>query len=104
MPFAGDAFEIVHAALFELDARSGDQVLDGSRDEHLAGLSMRGDSCSCVHGDPGDLAVDELALPGVEARTQVEPQSLDRVGDRAGAADRPRRSVERGEEAVAGSV
>src|SRR5712691_5368544 len=65
---------------------------------------MRGDSCAGVHRDPCDLAVNKLALAGVETRTHVEPQPLDSLGDRAGAADRPRWPVEGGEESVARSV
>src|SRR4029079_18197107 len=73
VPLAGDALEIVHAALFELDARSGNEVLDGPRDEYLAWVCLGGDSRARVHGDPGDLAVDKLALPRVEPGTYVEP-------------------------------
>src|SRR5437588_12042178 len=57
-----------------------------------------------MHGDAGDLTVDNFALPGVEAYADVESQPLDRIGDRASTADSPGRPVESGEESVAGGV
>jgi hypothetical protein len=65
---------------------------------------MSDDPGAGVHGDPRDLSVDELAFAGVEACTHVEAQFFDGFGDRAGAANRPRRSVEGSEEAVAGGI
>ena len=56
------------------------------------------------HREPRDLALVELALAGVDARADVEPELADALDDRLGAADRPRRAVEGREEAVAGRV
>jgi len=44
----------VLAAVGELDAGSGDEVLHGVRHEHLAGSSNRGDARARVDGDPSD--------------------------------------------------
>jgi hypothetical protein len=57
-----------------------------------------------VHRDPADFAVDNLALAGVKAGADVEPELVEGGSDRTGTADSPRRPVERGEEAVAGGV
>jgi hypothetical protein len=38
-----------------------------------------------VDGDPGCLAVDELAFPGVQSRPHVESDGADGLEDRAGA-------------------
>ena len=68
------------------------------------GCALRGDAGADVDGDPADLAVDQLALAGVQAGADLEAELAHRLGDRAGAADRPGRAVEGGEEAVAGGV
>ena len=57
-----------------------------------------------VDGDTGDLAVNDLALTGVQAGAYFEAELADGVDDRAGAADRTRGPVERGEEAVSCGV
>ena len=54
-----------------------------------------------MHCDSCDLAIDHLALPGVQAGAHVEPEVLHRLRDRAGAPDRARRAVEAGKEAIA---
>jgi hypothetical protein len=89
------------AAIAEVDPRTGDEILDGSRDDHLTRPGLRGDTCADVDRDPSDLAVDLLAFARVEPRPDLEAEVLHRVDDRAGTADRARRPVERGEEAVA---
>ena len=53
---------------------------------------------------PGELAVVELALSGVQAGTEVEAELTDVGDDCLCAADRPRRPVEGREEAVARGV
>src|SRR5437867_2572441 len=92
------------AAVLEGEAGAGDEVLDGARDEHLAGPGLRSDPRARVDGDPGDLAVQEFALAGVQAGAHLEPQLADLLDDRLRAADRPRGPVEAREEAVAGGV
>ena len=63
-----------------------------------------GDTCADVDGDASHLPVDDLALARVKAGADLEAELSDALGDRAGAADRARRAVERGEEPVAGLV
>src|SRR5438034_1672051 len=50
-PLAGDALELVLAAVFEGQSGAGDQILDRARDEHLAGLGIGSDPGPGVHGD-----------------------------------------------------
>src|SRR5205807_410397 len=104
VPLAGDPVERVHAAIAELEPGAGDEILDGAGDEHLARARLRRDAGARVHGDAGHLAVDDLALAGMQPESQLEVAPLDRLANRAGTADRARRSVERDEEAVAGCV
>src|SRR5262249_12358757 len=103
-PLAGNPLQLVHAASLEGEAGSGDEVLDRLRDEHLAGLRVRGDAGAGMDGDAGHLAVHELALARVEARSDLDPELADRVRYRARAADRPRGPVKGGEKAVAGRL
>jgi hypothetical protein len=56
------------------------------------------------HGDAADPPVDRLALAGVKPRPHLDTQRVDVLDDRLRAPDGPRRTVERGEEPVAGRV
>ena len=55
-----------------------------------------------VDGEALDARVGELDLARVEPGADLEAEPANRVADRAGAPDRARRAVERGQEAVAG--
>src|SRR4029453_8282529 len=104
VPLAWDTLELSVAALAEIAPRAGPEIPDCSRDDHLTRPGLRRDTRADVDGDPANLAFDLLALPCVEPGPNLEAEVLHRVDDRAGTADRARRSVERGEEAVTGGV
>src|SRR5918912_4581027 len=104
LPRPGDALQLVLAALLEGDPGAGDEVAHRARDEHLARPRERRDARPRVDGDPAHLPVRELALAGVQAGAQLDAEPPHRLLDRVGGADRPRRPVEGGEEAVAGRV
>ena len=57
-----------------------------------------------MHGDAADVAVAELALAGVEARANRDPQGPYLVADCSCAVDAPSGSVEGGENAVPGAL
>ena len=84
--------------------RTGDQVLDRAGDNHLAGPCLRSHPRPDVHGDPAEAVANHLALPCVQARSNRDPEVLDGIPNRARAPYRPRRPVERGEEAVASNI
>ena len=104
LPIAGDAFERVFSAVVELDAGSGDEILDCAGDEHFARRCDCCNACADVDGDPGDFLADSLALAGVQPRSHFESDLVELVTDGAGAVDRACGAVEGGEEAVAGRV
>ncbi|GIK78525.1 MAG: hypothetical protein KJ006_00840 [Thermoleophilia bacterium] len=54
--------------------------------------------------DAGDVAVEKLDLAGVDAAPELDAELAHAGGDRARAAHRARRAVERGEEPVAGRL
>ena len=103
-PASRNALQLVLAAPLELDARAGDEVFDGARDEHLARACLRRHARPSVDGDAGDLVADELALARVHADPDLKAQRCHRLDDRLGAACRERRPVERCEEPVAGCI
>src|SRR2546423_1061407 len=103
-PRPGDALQLVLAALLEGDPGAGDEVAHRARDEHLARPGERRDARAGVDGDPAHLPVRELALARVQPGAELESEAAHTVADRAGGADRARRPVEGGEEAVAGRV
>jgi hypothetical protein len=94
----------VNASIVEADLRSGDEVADGLRDEHLARSGMRRDPGADVDGEPGDLALVELALADVDSDPRFEAERSDAVDDRLRRPDRACRAVEGREEPVAGGV
>ena len=64
---------------------------------------MRQDPRRDVHGDPADIVADQFALSSVDADADLDSQRF-RIGtQRLGTTDRVRRSLERGEMAVAGA-
>ena len=103
-PFVRNALEHCCPAFAEPKARAGYQILDRARDEHLAWLGPLRDSRSNVHGDPSDLAVDDLALTGVQTCADLEPELAHALRDRPGASDRTGRAVEPREGTIAGDV
>ena len=58
VPGAGNAFQLVVAAVFELDARTGDEVNDCSGREHFTRGGQAGDPRCDVNTDTGDILVD----------------------------------------------
>src|SRR5262245_59500453 len=55
-----NAFELVHAAIFEAKAGAGDEVAHGRRYEDLARTSECRNPRSCVHCDPAYCLADPL--------------------------------------------
>src|SRR6266545_3335853 len=103
-PPLSDVFQLVEAAVLERDLRACDQVFDGARDENLAGLCLRGNARSDGNRDSARLLPHQLALPRVKAGPNLEPERAHILHQRTRTLDRPARTVERGEEAVARSV
>src|SRR5262245_29444209 len=104
LPLAGHSFELRAAVPAEFDPGASDEILDRARDENFSWIGLFRDSGSDVHRDPPDLAVQDLAFPGVQACSNLESELADGLGDRTGAANRPRRAVEAREEAVARDI
>src|SRR5687767_8650653 len=90
--------------MLELDSRPRHQVLHGARDDHLPRPGLAGHARADADGDSRELAVVQLALAGVQARAQLEPELTDVGDDRLRAANRSRRPVEGREETVSRGV
>src|SRR6185437_1806680 len=103
-PFTRNSLEIPGSAIVERQAGPGDEILDCARDEYLVWLRRRGDARPDRDGDPGDLALCDLALTCVKARSDADAERLDGRCDRLGAVNSARRPVEASEESVAGGV
>src|SRR5918992_1244269 len=88
-------------AIVKPDVGADHQVLDGPRDQHLAALGERGDAGADVDGDPADVAVQQLALPGVQAAADAQPQPVELLDDLLRTEDGAGRAVEGGDETVA---
>ena len=87
----------------ELETRSGDQILDGARDEHLSTAGLGRDRAPTLpRGLPACPRAARTRRCG--RRSGLESERLDPRHDRLAAADRPRGTVERCEEAVSGGV
>ena len=92
------------AALPELKLRTRHEILNRAGNEHLAGEGRRRDARPDVHGDPGHLLADDLALARMNAGSDLDAEAPHAVADRAGATDSLRRPLERRKEAIAGRV
>ena len=92
-------------AIVELNARSGDEVLDCGGHEYLRRACVLCDAGSDVDGHTGDLVVrSDLDLTGMEAHLYLKTERSNGVAYRAPALDCSSGSVEDGEEAIAGGV
>ncbi len=93
------------AAILELEAGPGDEVLRCRADENVARVTERHDAGTHVHGDAARLlARTALDLARVHAGTHREPERAESVLDRLRAADRARRPVEDREDPVPGGI
>jgi hypothetical protein len=101
-PLARDAFQSFRSAIREAQARASDQILDGARHQNLAGGGEGGDAGADVDGDAADVVADHFALAGVEPGSDLDAERRDFLGDRAGATNAARGTVERPEKSVAG--
>jgi hypothetical protein len=72
----------VWTAVFEGDLRAGDQVPDRARHEYLVSSSIRGDARADVDSDAAGLAVDQLALPGVQTGAYLQSELTQALADR----------------------
>ena len=81
--------------------RADDEVLDRARDEHLAAARERVDARADVDGDAAHVAVEQLALAGVQPAAHDEAEIVDAVDDLLRAAHGARGPVEGHDEAVA---
>src|SRR5687768_7186846 len=100
-PAAGNALELVLAAVLEAQAGPRHEVGHGGRDADLAGARGSGHPGADVHGDPADVVADQLALAGVQPRPDLQAETGDRLADGGGPLDRARGPVEGGERTVA---
>src|SRR2546427_6572987 len=99
-----DAFQLMPAPIDQLQPRPGDEIAHGARHDDLAGTCRRGNPRADVHRDTCELAVDALALSGVQSGTYVESELTDGVDDGDCTADRAGRPVEARKESVARGI
>ena len=91
----------MRATVHERDARAGDEVRHRARDQHFAEVRDPAYRACAIECDAGDATLRrEIALPGVQAERSRAAEAWASAGERAGATDRARRAVERGEETV----
>ena len=64
--------EVVIAVGEKFDPGAGDEIDDGSRDEHLVGGGERGNACRDVNSDPADIVAAQFDLGGVDAATELQ--------------------------------
>ena len=102
---AGEALELVVAAVSELDVGSGDEIVGCRRDEYFVWLGAACDSGAQMNGDAAwRLVAGTLDFAGVDACARGEPELVQRGADFQRAADRSCRAVEECKESVAGCV
>ena len=86
------------------DPRTDDEVLDRGRHQDVARSCEGRDPCTDVDGDPPDIGIGQLDLARVQAGAHLQADGADGLADSRGASDRSGRSIEDGQEPVAGRL
>ena len=93
----------MHAVVLERQARVADDVADRAGDERCAGRRAIGDARGEIEGRTRRTLFVDAALAGVEADADLDGKAAARFGERRGAANGSRRTVERGDELAFGA-
>src|ERR1700726_3111049 len=88
------------ASLAEAQARTGDQIPDGSRYQYFARPGERRDARGEVNGDALHIVARDLDLASMEASADLNVESTDRIDNGAGTTHGTCRAVERGKKAI----
>src|SRR4051812_29265059 len=100
LPCSGYALEVVLTAVSERQPRSGDQIRHRPRDPHLARLRTYLDSGRDMHADSGDIIAASFDFTSVHADAHFHAELTRAITDCEPTLNRPRGSVERGEDAI----
>lgn len=73
MPFSGHALELHVTSVSEGQPGTGDQVLDGARNDNLIRLRLCGDTRPDMHGQAAHLPGHDLALAGMQPGADMQP-------------------------------
>jgi hypothetical protein len=87
LPGAGLASQLDAAAVLEARAGADNQITHGAGDQDLAGAGLAADPRGDVHRESPDVGVQQFALAGVDASTDLDAQPLGLGAQRLGAAD-----------------
>jgi hypothetical protein len=100
VPAVGDTLQFVLAGVFEDESGTCDEVLHSLRDENLGGVSLRTDPSPYRDCDTTHVVAQDLALAGMQPRTDLNPEWLHPRRDRFGTPDRAGGTIEGREESV----
>src|SRR5256714_9068804 len=103
-PFAGYALKWMRPPVLEDDPRTGHQVFDRARGEHLTGAGQSSNPRADVHGKAADVVAHPLALTGVDTCSDLEVGLEEPIADGDGAANRAGGPVEGSQEPIAGGT
>src|SRR5262249_58241108 len=98
---ARSALKVLRAPSHELEPGSRTEIPDCTRNQHLVRLRQRGHTRRNMYGDAADIAVDQLALPGVESGANLQAKRPYLLAHRARAFYGARRPVKGGKQAIA---
>ena len=103
-PLAGNSFELVDTLILKINSGPRHEIFNGSGDKHTPGLGLRHDARAGVHRDAANIVAHQFAFASVHSRAYVDAELSDskRNGERA--AHCSRRTIERRQKTVAGSV
>src|SRR2546423_7992606 len=101
-PFPGDSLELMRAAVLEDDPRTGHQVFDRARGEHLTGAGQSSNARADMHGKAADVVAHPLALASVDTCSDLEVGFEEPIADGNSAANGAGGPVEGGQEPIAG--
>ena len=103
-PTPGDTLELVLAPVFEIDARTGDEVNDRARDKDFVRFGEIADALGHVDRDSGEIVAAPFDLTAVQPGADIQPQRSDDFAYGRGAVDGSGRAIKGGQESVAGRL
>src|SRR5262245_31572314 len=101
MPLVRHTLQGFDSAILERQVRTSDEVLHGTRYEHLPSICKRSHTRPNVDGNAPELIAHDFAFAGVQTGSHIDPERAHIVRNSAGAAHGAGRTVERRQKAIA---
>jgi hypothetical protein len=104
LPTSGESLEVAFSPVLEFDSRASDKEWYRCRDKQLIGPSLVQNPSSNVDSNTADVVASQLHLACVQSGADSQPQRKQSIAKSEGTVNGPTRTVESGEDAIAGQL